>query len=50
VITIALDEVLGDGPDRGVAFLTVTYTEVPEKMRDLVGEDDPPDPAGAGGA
>jgi hypothetical protein len=38
VITLALDEVLGDGPDRGVAFLTVTYTDVPEKMRDLVGE------------
>lgn len=38
VITVALEQVLGDGPDRGVAFLTVTYTEVPEKMRDLVGE------------
>jgi hypothetical protein len=37
-ITVTLDNVIGYGGDKGVAFLTVTYTEVPENMRDLIAE------------
>jgi hypothetical protein len=37
-ITVALEELIGYGGDKGVAFLSVTYTEVPESLRDLIGE------------
>jgi hypothetical protein len=37
-ITVSLERVIGYGGDKGVAFLSVTYTEVPENMRDLIGE------------
>jgi hypothetical protein len=37
-ITVGLEQVIGYSSDKRVAFLTVTYTEVPENLRDLIGE------------